>query len=225
MRLAPTARRPRRSSARSLAARPGRRAASDDDVLTIYSGRELDLIGPILEQFADEHGHRHRGPRRHHRRPGAPDRRGGRPARRPTCSCRRARAPSASSTARAASPRCPTTCSTPCPSDGPGRRRALGRRHRAACATLVYNPELDRRGRAARRRCSTLADPRFDGLHRRGARRNASFQDFVTGHAWRARRRRRPGVPRGPGRQRRARPTRTTSPSSTPSTGARSPWG
>lgn len=29
---------------------------SDTDVLTIYSGRELSLIGPILEQFAEERG-------------------------------------------------------------------------------------------------------------------------------------------------------------------------
>jgi iron(III) transport system substrate-binding protein len=29
---------------------------NDDDVLTIYSGRQLDLIGPILERFADERG-------------------------------------------------------------------------------------------------------------------------------------------------------------------------
>lgn len=30
--------------------------SSDGDVLTIYSGRELDLIGPILERFAEEEG-------------------------------------------------------------------------------------------------------------------------------------------------------------------------
>lgn len=30
--------------------------SSDDDVLTIYSGRQLDLIGPILERFAEERG-------------------------------------------------------------------------------------------------------------------------------------------------------------------------
>ena len=29
---------------------------SDGDVLTIYSGRQLDLIGPILDRFADERG-------------------------------------------------------------------------------------------------------------------------------------------------------------------------
>ena len=29
---------------------------SDAEVLTIYSGRELSLIGPILEQFAEERG-------------------------------------------------------------------------------------------------------------------------------------------------------------------------
>jgi iron(III) transport system substrate-binding protein len=30
--------------------------SSDEDVLTIYSGRQLDLIGPILERFAEERG-------------------------------------------------------------------------------------------------------------------------------------------------------------------------
>ena len=35
---------------------PAACSSSDDDVLTIYSGRELDLIGPILERFAEERG-------------------------------------------------------------------------------------------------------------------------------------------------------------------------
>ena len=46
----------------------------DGDVLTIYSGRQKDLVGPLLEQFADEENvdievkyARLRGPRRAHR--------------------------------------------------------------------------------------------------------------------------------------------------------------
>jgi len=54
----PPMRVPRRTAAVVLAATLLAPAAcgDDDGVLTIYSGRQLDLIGPILERFADERG-------------------------------------------------------------------------------------------------------------------------------------------------------------------------
>jgi iron(III) transport system substrate-binding protein len=151
--------------------------SSDGDVLTIYSGRDLALIGPILEQFAEERGVdievrdgttaemalliEEEGDRSPadvflSQSPGAVAYLDGLD--------RLAELPDAVLDAVPADDRAPD-----------GRWVGITGRVR----TLVYNPELISEGELPGS-VLELTDPRFDGLLA-VAPPNASFQDFVTG--------------------------------------------
>ena len=148
-------------------------------MLTVYSGRTEDLIGPLLERLRRGDGRR-RSTCATATRPTSPcpsTRRA--TGRRPTSSSRRAPAPSASSTsedrlARAARRR----SSTWSPSEDRRRRRRAGSGSPAGCGcsstTPTWSTEAD-----LPESVLDLTDPSYDGQVA-VAPTNGSFQDFVT---------------------------------------------